>query len=1530
MPIEDIYPLTPVQQGMLFHSLSAPGTGVYVQQLSCSLRGHLDVEAFRGAWDAVVSRHAALRTAFVWQRVETPVQVVLEGVRTSWTELDWRGDESSAREAQWESLLASDMARGFELSQAPLMRMTLVRVGSSSYRFVWSSHHLLLDGWSVPIVLQEVRTHYEALGRGVDVSLKRPPRYRDYISWLGRQDGTRSRSFWRRLLRGVTAPTPVGGVRGSELAASGPQEPSREPLVWSTACTSELGQAARRLRVTLNTLVQAAWALVLSRYSGESDVVFGVTAAGRPPMVTGVEAMVGVFINTLPMRVRVCERAAVGEWLRQLHAQQVEWRQHEYSSLVQVQEWSEIPRGQPLFESLIVFENYPLGRTTWDEAKLAITDVGINERTNYPLTVLVVPGNELQGHIAYDGSRFSAAAVARMARHMETVLAGLAGDTGRAVGDVPLLDAAERRQLLVEWNATETPVSGPESIGALWEAQVARTPSAVALVCGEAHVSYSELDRRANRLAHYLRELGVGPEVLVGLCVERSVEMVVGLLGILKAGGAYVPLDPEHPPARLAFVLAETHAAVVLTQQRWLDRLPAAAGEVVCLDRDWPVIAGMRCDSPALSATADNLAYVMYTSGSTGTPKGVMVPHAGIRNRLLWMQAEYQLTASDRVLHKTPFGFDVSVWELFWPLITGACLVVAAPGGHRDPAYLGGVVSRQGITTIHFVPSMFRAFLQELQLDACLSLQRVICSGETLSPDLQQHALASLHAELYNLYGPTEASIDVSVWKCRTETHRELVPIGRPIANVQLHVLDRWGEPTAVGVWGELHIGGVCLARGYLSRPALTAGTFGPNPFGVDGTRLYATGDLARYRADGVLEFGGRRDGQVKIRGFRVEVGEIEGALAEHAGVRDSAVVARGEEGAGKRVVAYVVRREGATVSVDELRRHLGSRLPEYMVPSGFVFLESLPVTSSGKLDRCALPAPEGVRPEIETGYVSPRTPVESVLAEIWAEVLGLERVGVEDNFFALGGDSIRGIQIVARAMQRNVRVAPRQLFQHQTVAELAAVAEPAEEEGGSDEQGLVEGAADLTPIQCWFMEQEIANRHHWNQSVLLAAPEVLELSAVERVMQALVVHHDALRLRFRRGESGWEQWHAGVESSPVPCMEVELSDGDFSATVARVGESAQSSLNLTTGPIGRVVLFRGPSPAASGLLLVFHHLVVDGVSWRILLEDFHTAYGQACRGAVISLPRKTTSYQRWAAVQSSHAGELSSELAYWLRQGQGAVPRVPVDGPGGTNCEGTAERVTKVLSAEGTGALLREVPKAYRTRVTEVLLTALGMALSGWTGEESWLVDVEGHGREELDSTLNLSRTVGWFTTIYPVRLSAVAEPGAALRAMKERLRGIPSHGLGYGLLRYVGDESARAGLSGLSASEVSFNYLGEFDQSLAAAGFRWRSEASGASRSQAALRRYVLEVQGMVLDGQLQVTWTYSSALHRRSTVEGLAQAYASALESLIAHCVSPDAGGYTPSDFPHADLKQGDVDSILLEMGTPDRASEQSSSA
>ena len=1266
MPIEDIYPLTPVQQGMLFHSLSAPGTGVYVQQLSCSLRGHLDVEAFRGAWDAVVSRHAALRTAFVWQRVETPVQVVLEGVRTSWTELDWRGDESSAREAQWESLLASDMARGFELSQAPLMRMTLVRVGSSSYRFVWSSHHLLLDGWSVPIVLQEVRTHYEALGRGVDVSLKRPPRYRDYISWLGRQDGTRSRSFWRRLLRGVTAPTPVGGVRGSELAASGPQEPSREPLVWSTACTSELGQAARRLRVTLNTLVQAAWALVLSRYSGESDVVFGVTAAGRPPMVTGVEAMVGVFINTLPMRVRVCERAAVGEWLRQLHAQQVEWRQHEYSSLVQVQEWSEIPRGQPLFESLIVFENYPLGRTTWDEAKLAITDVGINERTNYPLTVLVVPGNELQGHIAYDGSRFSAAAVARMARHMETVLAGLAGDTGRAVGDVPLLDAAERRQLLVEWNATETPVSGPESIGALWEAQVARTPSAVALVCGEAHVSYSELDRRANRLAHYLRELGVGPEVLVGLCVERSVEMVVGLLGILKAGGAYVPLDPEHPPARLAFVLAETHAAVVLTQQRWLDRLPAAAGEVVCLDRDWPVIAGMRCDSPALSATADNLAYVMYTSGSTGTPKGVMVPHAGIRNRLLWMQAEYQLTASDRVLHKTPFGFDVSVWELFWPLITGACLVVAAPGGHRDPAYLGGVVSRQGITTIHFVPSMFRAFLQELQLDACLSLQRVICSGETLSPDLQQHALASLHAELYNLYGPTEASIDVSVWKCRTETHRELVPIGRPIANVQLHVLDRWGEPTAVGVWGELHIGGVCLARGYLSRPALTAGTFGPNPFGVDGTRLYATGDLARYRADGVLEFGGRRDGQVKIRGFRVEVGEIEGALAEHAGVRDSAVVARGEEGAGKRVVAYVVRREGATVSVDELRRHLGSRLPEYMVPSGFVFLESLPVTSSGKLDRCALPAPEGVRPEIETGYVSPRTPVESVLAEIWAEVLGLERVGVEDNFFALGGDSIRGIQIVARAMQRNVRVAPRQLFQHQTVAELAAVAEPAEEEGGSDEQGLVEGAADLTPIQCWFMEQEIANRHHWNQSVLLAAPEVLELSAVERVMQALVVHHDALRLRFRRGESGWEQWHAGVESSPVPCMEVELSDGDFSATVARVGESAQSSLNLTTGPIGRVVLFRGPSPAASGLLLVFHHLVVDGVSWRILLEDFHTAYGQACRGAVISLPRKTTSYQRWAAVQSSHAGELSSELAYWLRQGQGAVPRVPVDGPGG------------------------------------------------------------------------------------------------------------------------------------------------------------------------------------------------------------------------------------------------------------------------
>jgi len=603
-----------------------------------------------------------------------------------------------------------------------------------------------------------------------------------------------------------------------------------------------------------------------------------------------------------------------------------------------------------------------------------------------------------------------------------------------------MLTAAERRQVLEEWNATAADYPAGGCLHELFEAQAARTPDAAAVAFGGERLTYRELDERANRLAHHLRALGVGPEVLVGVCLERSLEMVVGLLGVLKAGGAYVPLDPAYPAERLAFMLADARAPILLTQAALVERVSASAARVVCLDSDWPAIARRPAAGLGRRAAPANLAYVIYTSGSTGRPKGVMNTHGGIVNRLLWMQEAYGLGPSDRVLQKTPFSFDVSVWEFFWPLLAGAELVVARSGGHRDPQYLAELIAGQEITTLHFVPAMLRSFLESGGARYCASVRRVFCSGEALPHDLLTHFFAQSAAELHNLYGPTEAAVDVTYWACDPAYGAGKVPIGRPIANARVYVLDRRLQPVPVGVAGELHIAGAGVARGYLGRPDLTAERFIPDPFAAEpGGRLYKTGDLVRYLADGNLEFLGRLDDQVKIRGFRVEPGEVEAALARHPAVREGAVAVREGAAGEKRLVAYLVPRQPSSPAVGEVWRALRRQLPEHMIPAAFVVLEALPLTPSGKIDRRALPAPDSARPELGAAYLAPRTPLEETLAEIWSRSLGLERVGIRDNFFELGGHSLLATRIVARIRQAlQIEVPLRTFFEAPSIAELS------------------------------------------------------------------------------------------------------------------------------------------------------------------------------------------------------------------------------------------------------------------------------------------------------------------------------------------------------------------------------------------------------------------------------------------------------------------------------------------------------------
>ncbi|WP_437926828.1 amino acid adenylation domain-containing protein [Sorangium sp. So ce291] len=1039
--VEDVYPLSPLQQGLLFHSLWEPGTGVYVEQVTCRLEGALDEGAFRRAWEAVVEHHGVLRSTFAWEGADEPLQVVRRGVAAA-IEIeveDWRGAGAEEWRARAAARLEADRARGFDLARGPLMRLSLLRVGDEAHLVLWSHHHLLLDGWSAALVLKDAFSAYDALRAGRAAALPPRRRYREYIAWLRELDAGAAEPFWRGALAGFGAATPLPLERVPP--AAGKSGYGAEVVSLSEAATARLSRFTQQHRVTPSTLVQAAWALVLSRTSRSDDVLFGVTVAGRSAALAGIESMVGLFINTLPLRVAVPPAATVADWLRDVLRATTELGPHEHTPLAQARAWSAVPAGQPLFESLLVFENYPADpRTQEGLPGLGVRDVAFADQTNYPLTLAVLPGRELQLRVSYDRRRFDEEGAARLLGLVEAALRQMVSRPEARVGELSLLGDLESRRIAAAWNDTEAAYPDERRVHELFEAQAERTPDAAAVLFDERRLSYRELNARANQLAHALRRRGVGPDVLVAVAAERSVEMVVALLGVLKAGGAYVPIDPDYPAERIAYMLDDAGAPVLLSQWPVASRLPAHRAEVLCLDVDRAQLDREPTTNLAVALSPDNLAYTIYTSGSTGRPKGAGNTHRGLLNRLQWMQERYGLTAADRVLQKTPFSFDVSVWEFFWPLITGAALVVARPGDHRDGERLVELITRHDVTTLHFVPPMLQAFLETPGAASCRSLRRVICSGEALPAELARRFFDRMDkAELHNLYGPTEASIDVTAWACRREDTSASVPIGHPIANTQLYLLDPHGHPVPVGVAGELHIGGVGLARAYHRRPALTAERFVPDPFAAaPGARLYRTGDLARYRTDGAIEFLGRLDHQVKIRGLRVELGEIEARLLQHPAVAEAVVVARDEAHGGKRLVAYVAARDGAAPEPEALRAWLAEALPAYMVPAPILVLERLPLSPNGKVDRRALPAPEAAAPG-HRPYVAPRTEEERILAEVWADVLRREQVGVDDNFFDLGGDSIVTLQVLARAAQRGLRLTPKLLFEHPTVAGAAA-----------------------------------------------------------------------------------------------------------------------------------------------------------------------------------------------------------------------------------------------------------------------------------------------------------------------------------------------------------------------------------------------------------------------------------------------------------------------------------------------------------
>ena len=1046
--------LTAMQEGMLFHSLSRPSGGNSIEQLVIALPERLDPRALRRAWSALVARHRALRTVFIWDDAGRVRQECAPQVVVPWEEHDQRGCGPDEQEERFARFLRADRERGFDLRRAPLLRIALHRLADADYRLTWTFHHALLDGRSYPALLDEVFAGYEAERAGQAVTLPEPVAYETYLDWRQSQDHAGSEFFWRKELRGFAAPTSLPFDRLDPIARLAETGTQRDADIRLSAdATQQLRALASAVGVTLGTVVQAGWALLLARYSGETDVLFGTIRAGRKATVPDADAMVGLFINAVPLRVSCPPEARVAEWLRELRAHALSLRPHELTPLVRVQGWSEVPAGTSLFDSLVVFENYELeDRLRGLGGAWSRRSIRLYEQTNYAVTLAAYGGSALCLRLQYDPARFADATMNRALGHLQTLFEALPNDPGRRLADLPILTPVEKHQLLVEWNAPRQSFLPGETLVSGFEQQVARTPERIALRCGEDQLTYRALNTRANQLAHRLRRLGVGPESRVGVFIERSLELVVGILAVLKAGAGYVPLDFAYPAERLAFMIEDAGLGALVTERRSVGRFAGQTAPLVAVDDD---VSMESTGNVASGVQPANLAYVIYTSGSTGKPKGVLVTHHNVVRLFQATAPWYQFCEDDVWTLFHSCAFDFSVWEIWGALLYGGRLVVVPHGVSRSPEAFYELLAREQVTVLNQTPSSFQHLVA---VDASqpatrlAALRTVIFGGEALEvgslrPWFQRHG--DERPRLVNMYGITETTVHVTY---RPITRADLAGgsvIGARIPDLSLYILDAERQPVPIGVAGELYVGGSGLARGYWDRPELTAQRFVTNPFAPavapgpaaesEPGRLYRTGDRARYLQSGDIEYLGRFDQQVKIRGFRVELGEIEAALGRHPAVRTAVVVAHQDPVAGQRLVAYVVP-EGAQPAQGELREELRRRLPDYMIPAVFVWLERLPLTGNGKVDRRALPAPGRQRPQVGATFVTPRTANEKCVADIWRQVLGVERVGAEDNFFELGGNSFLVVQVLARLRSAGHAGAEMaDLFQFPTVRALAA-----------------------------------------------------------------------------------------------------------------------------------------------------------------------------------------------------------------------------------------------------------------------------------------------------------------------------------------------------------------------------------------------------------------------------------------------------------------------------------------------------------
>ncbi|MFM2577345.1 amino acid adenylation domain-containing protein [Vibrio fortis] len=1518
----DVLPMSSAQKRLWFLQQLEPNSGQYNVNALLSIEGSTDIDSIRSVFSDLIKENEIFHTQF--SEVAGKPKVELLEAQSVDQEFEIECVELAANKLEsneYKEALQSAMTRPFDLANPPLFRLTQLKLGEHLSHLVLTFHHIVIDHWSLQLLTKQFVQKCQAkLQGGVETRAQSSElQYLDYAAWqnaLFESDYYEElKAYWRETLgtEDYCLSLPTDRPKTPQTTHAG----ARYDFELTPELFTALKSFCLKHKVTPNTVLLAAYQWLLVRRSSMHEIRVACPVSERAHQ--DLESMLGLFVNTMVVKTHWSEGQTTTSWIKKVNEALSGAKQHSampfeklVDELVASREGEHEPLAQTMFNYLVNEPSEPMQLADMRLQPLPVPEYS----AKFDISLFANnDGSGISLSFQYRVDLFDRETVADLAQHYLAALEYLI-----SAGDQPLalhssLLNKERIQLQ-DWNDTAKEYDLPNTLAEALSHQQKLTPNHIALKYQNASWSYQELGQKVNQLANWLVAQGCQTEDKVAICMTRCPQMVVSILAAVKAGCAYLPLDPDHPQQRLDYIVEHAKPKVILVLPEFSSRFEKTelTQDLWTLDDVFSLVDGQSIEFNTLEYHPHQLAYVLYTSGSTGQPKGVAVPHSGVMNRIFWMQDEYCLGSKDVVLQKTPYSFDVSVWEFFWPLMTGATLVLAEAGEHKDSQRLIELIEKYQVTTLHFVPAMLQVFLDNPHASRCRSLRQIFCSGEALPYQLQQQCLSVLGAELHNLYGPTEASIDVTYWDCRKQHIKDLVPIGSPIANIQTWILDEELNPVPIGASGELYLGGIGLARGYLNRPDLTAKTFIPNPFAQDGavgdaqySRLYKTGDVARYLKDGSIEYVGRADFQVKIRGLRIELGEIEARIAAHSVVKEVVVAACKDEKLSDFLVAYIVAKdEHSLPELTQWQTYLLESLPEYMIPTAFVSLDAMPLSVNGKVDRKALPTPN-LAVLNRNDFVAPRGEKELILAEIWQSLLGVEQIGINDNFFAIGGDSIVSLQVVARARDMGLRLEPKDIFRNQTIELLASVA--TQDKQQDYDVGDVFGEVPLAPIQQWYLNQALVNPDHFNQALLLASYTEVDVSCLRRALQRLVHAHPMLVARFNYQENT-KQWVQSVSETDAKTdiaftvyERHSLTDEEKQHAVSEISEFEQTQLKLAQGEVFRCALIHF-SGSESRLLLVAHHLVVDGVSWRILLSQLESDYIKLCNKASLAPTRyQTKPFKRWSEQVAEYKPSSEGIIKWheWQNRPESrealstTLPTDPVEVPYPAGLQGSTQ---VCLSTDQTDRLLTHAGSTLRARIDELCLTALAKALSNWTQSQHHLISLEGHGRDLVDC--DVSETVGWFTRLYPAVISS--ELGSwqeRVLTVRRQLSALPES--------HTPFSAVKSFLSDALAPQLVFNYLGQLDNAQSSGFMQQAPEKLTGFRDPQNPLSWLLEVNAFISKNQLKINLQYSRSSFVPETIAQFGAEYVSQLGDMLdALCDdSPSLKGAVAADFPLANL-------------------------